>query len=1176
MILQKPAVSVSLLVLLFLALTSLVDVSPAYAGSSTVVISEFRVRGPNGGNDEFIELFNLSSSPVTIGGWTVRGSNSSGTISIRATIAANTVLNPGCHFLLTNASTSSGPYSGTVTGDQTYSTGVTDDGGIALADVNSTVVDSVGMSAGSAYKEGTPVANLGSNNLNRSYERRPGETLGSGTDTDSNSADFQLITPSDPQNLSSACIGQPQAISATGASNPGTVDIGGSTLLTVAVTAATTTGVTVTADLTSLGGSANTSFYDDGTNGDAVAGDLVFSLNYTVPASAGTGTKNISAIARDGAGNTASANITVTINPLQLTIPQIQGPGARSPHEGQSVRTTGVVTGLKGNGFFIQDVLGDGDPSTSDGLFVFTSSRPAVQKGDSVSVSGNVQEFASATDPAAAPLTEISGGPTVTINSSGNPLPSPIALSASDIDPDGAADQLEKYEAMLVHVDTLNVVGPTGGSLSEANATSTSNGVFFGTFPGLPRPFRGAGIEQPAPVPNPPCCIPSWNGEPQRIRVDSRSQPTSTPVNVATGAIVANLTGPLDFGQHAYTIVTETAPEIVSGNIGAIPVPAPDAAAEFTVASFNMERFYDTVNDAGVSDVALTSTAFANRLNKASLAIRNVLYSPDVIGIAEMENLSTLQALADKVNADTVAAGGSDPQYTPYLAEGNDIGGIDVAFLVKGSRIEVQSVQQYNKDATYTDPTNGQQALLNDRPPLVLQGSVTNEHETTNFVVIVNHLRSLIGVDGSDGERVRAKRRAQAEDLANLIQSFQAADPGAKIASLGDYNAFDVSDGYVDLMGTIKGTPAPADQVLLASPDLVDPDLTDLLTTLAADQQYSYVNFGSAQTLDHILVSQGMLGILSRFAIARNNADFPEIYRNDPARPERLSDHDIPVAYFNLPLDQTPPILTLPADFTVEAASPAGALVTYTATALDANDGATSVLCNPASGSTFPLGANTVSCTTQDARQNTATGEFHVNVVDTTPPVVTVTGVTDGASYALGAVPATGCKTTDTVSAIAVNASLAVTGGTPNGAGTFTATCSGAKDAAGNIASAVSVTYTVSYAWSGFLAPVKEGAAFKTGSAIPLIWSLSDSHGEKAGNLSSIVSLQVAANSMCAGSAEGMLLNPDSPGASALQYDPVLGLFQFTWKTKGLAPGCYDVLLSLDDGITRRTTLALR
>ena len=91
--------------------------------------------------------------------------------------------------------------------------------------------------------------------------------------------------------------------------------------------------------------------------------------------------------------------------------------------------------------------------------------------------------------------------------------------------------------------------------------------------------------------------------------------------------------------------------------------------------------------------------------------------------------------------------------------------------------------------------------------------------------MIVNHLRSLSGIDGADGERIRAKRRAQAEFLAALIQARQATE---RVISVGDYNAFPFNDGLVDVVGTVKGQPTPPDQVALASADLVDPDLTNL------------------------------------------------------------------------------------------------------------------------------------------------------------------------------------------------------------------------------------------------------------------------------------------------------------------------------------------------------------
>jgi len=79
---------------------------------------------------------------------------------------------------------------------------------------------------------------------------------------------------------------------------------------------------------------------------------------------------------------------------------------------------------------------------------------------------------------------------------------------------------------------------------------------------------------------------------------------------------------------------------------------------------------------------------------------------------------------------------------------------------------------------------------------------------------------------------------------------------------------------------------------------------------------------------------------------------------------------------------------------------------------------------------------------------------------DATPPTVNVTGVADGATYILGSVPVASCDTSDALSGVVTSASLTLSGGNPDGTGTFTATCEGALDNAGNSGSA-SVTYTV-------------------------------------------------------------------------------------------------------------------
>jgi len=85
----------------------------------------------------------------------------------------------------------------------------------------------------------------------------------------------------------------------------------------------------------------------------------------------------------------------------------------------------------------------------------------------------------------------------------------------------------------------------------------------------------------------------------------------------------------------------------------------------------------------------------------------------------------------------------------------------------------------------------------------------------------------------------------------------------------------------------------------------------------------------------------------------------------------------------------TPPSVTVPSAMTAEATSPAGAVVTFAASATDAEDGSLTPSCAPLSGSTFALGSTTVTCTAIDSAGASASASFIVTVRDTTPPVVT-------------------------------------------------------------------------------------------------------------------------------------------------------------------------------------------
>ena len=624
------------------------------------------------------------------------------------------------------------------------------------------------------------------------------------------------------------------------------------------------------------------------------------------------------AVIGNGTGTGTINNDDVVVTPIH----DIQGNGASSPLVGQIVSARGIVTGRKSNGFFLQaaDADADADPATSEGVYVFTSSAPPADAavGNLVQVQATVSEFSPSQDPLQPPLTEL-GSATVMLLSTGNPLPSAVPLTTTFPDPEGAYDQLERVEGMRVSASSLTVVGPTGGTTNEQNATGSSNGVFYATVTGDPRPFRTPGIQAPDPAPSgsiPP--IPRWDTAPETMEVDSDAI-GGAKLDLATGAIVTGVTGPMDYGFRRYTILPEATPTVASSGETATAARLP-SEDEFTVASYNLERFFDTVNDPAIGEPVLTATAFANRLNKASLGIRNELHTPDVLAVMEVENLTTLQQLASKIDSDAVANGDQDPQYAAYLQEGNDVGGIDVGFLVKTAdvvagtpRIEVVDVTQYGKDTTWIDPSDNSASLLNDRPPLLLR-AIVHYADGRAFPVsaFAVHQRSLNGISDETasglttaGDRVRKKRQAQAEYLAGLVQARETADPTEHLVVLGDFNAFDFNDGYVDPMGVVTGLPTPDDQTVVPNDgvDLVNPDLMNLHYLPVANQRYSYVFDGQAQSLDHILINQALGGDVADFDLdhARMNADFPETNRNDANSPSRLSDHDPAIAYFAVP-----------------------------------------------------------------------------------------------------------------------------------------------------------------------------------------------------------------------------------------------------------------------------------
>ena len=962
------------------------------AASPNVVISQIYGGGGNSGatiKNDFIELYNRGSVPVNLAGWSVQYASATGTAWQVTALSGS--IQPGGYYLVQEAQGAGGT-AALPTPDATGTIAMSATAGKVALISNSTALTG-------ACPLSSPIVDLvgyGStaNCFEFQFAPAPSNTLadiragGGATDTDNNSADFSTGAPN-PHNS----VPLNSLLGGIGSATPASADVNDSVLLSVTVTPGsnpTSDGLQVTVDLTSIGGSATQGFAGNG---------LTFTYTATVAPGTTPGNKLLPVTITDSQLRSASTSIALTVNPPPppvVAIHTVQGTSAPSAYAGQSVSIVGLVTALRSNGFFVQapDAETDADPQTPEAIFVFTGSPiPALAVvGNQLMVSGLVSEF----QPSGSRLTVTELGTPLTYKllSTGNPLPTAVTITAADTDPAGPFTQLQKYEAMRVHVDSVTAISGTGGTYTESSATATSNGTFFAVITGVARPFREPGLEVSSAL-TVPANTPRWDENPERIRVDADGQVGATSFNVTTNTAVENLTGVLDYGGDAYTILPDpSTPPTIGAQMSAIPVRAANGN-EFTVASFNMQHFFNaTLDDSGT--VLLTQAAYDRRLEKASLAIRNVLRMPDIIGIEEIENAATLQDLAHQVNAEAALAGQPNPQYVGCIFQGNDIGGIDVAILYKSSRVAQQSCEQIGKDTTYIDPSTGLPAILNDRPPLVFRGIITpTTGSPANVTVVVNHLRSLIsnGDDTPDGNRVRVKRRTQAEFLAQLLAEHQSA--GENVVSVGDYNAFQINDGTVDVLGTVRGAPLPADEILMTGADYVDPDLSDIITTLPANQQYTYVENGSAQVLDHIVVSNSLLNKPYEIQVAHNNADFPEIYRNDATRPERMSDHDMPVGFFSFPQ----------ADLSVSISSASGSLLTgnsasYSFTVSNSGpDAAQNLSLNktlPAGASvnvTAPVGwscttSSTLTCTA-DSLASGASSTFAVTI---TPACLTTDG----------------------------------------------------------------------------------------------------------------------------------------------------------------------------------------
>jgi predicted extracellular nuclease len=562
--------------------------------------------------------------------------------------------------------------------------------------------------------------------------------------------------------------------------------------------------------------------------------------------------------------------------PLELTIPEIQGDGRFSPYQGEVVTTEGVITLITANGrdMWIQDVEGDGDPATSDGIFVDDANRlgfiPMI--GDLIRITGDAEEqqFGNAL-----PLTRIDrpgDGYIVELLSSGNPLPDPVPLV--DLPnwaiPDGEAFW-EPLEGMRVSIRNGFVVAATNGfgefgMLTEEDADADMDSGYFAQIKQILIQSLGMVDDD---------YIVDYN--PERIMVDDST--LEDPINVAAGDRVRQLTGVVDYTFSMYKLQPDTF-DVKNHNTPKMPVSKRSGGfGNFAITTYNIENLFDLIDNPDKDDEGSTPTPeeLEIQLAKLALSIEVELDLPEIIVVQETENEEILQELGDIVNESNGTA------YKAVSFETSDGRGIEVGFLYDMYRATL--VDAYQMSGPGVEMWFGPTSPSPGREPLVGVFNIMN-HEVT---IIGNHFKSkggddpLYGVNWPPVRTTEVQRKGQARVVRDFVNDILDEDPDAMVMVAGDLNDFQFSEPG-------EGPDNPV-AIVAGGPEEVP--LINLATLEKPAETFSFVFDGNSQLLDHILVSPGLFEYFKAADILHfNNVAPTPLFDEDTSTTLEASDHD--------------------------------------------------------------------------------------------------------------------------------------------------------------------------------------------------------------------------------------------------------------------------------------------
>ncbi|HEP1458670.1 endonuclease/exonuclease/phosphatase family protein [Streptococcus pyogenes] len=555
-----------------------------------------------------------------------------------------------------------------------------------------------------------------------------------------------------------------------------------------------------------------------------------------------------------------------------VKIGEIQGASHTSPLLKKAVTVEQVVVTYLDDSthFYVQDLNGDGDLATSDGIRVFAKNAK-VQVGDVLTISGEVEEFfgrgyeeRKQTDLTITQIVAKAVTKTGTAQ-----VPSPLVLGKDRIAPvniidnDGlrvfdpeedAIDYWESMEGMLVAVDDAKILGPMKNKEIYVLPGSST------------RPLNNSGgVLLPAN---------SYNTDVIPVLFKKGKQ-----IIKAGDSYKGRLAGPVSYSYGNYKVFVDDSknmPSLMDGHLKPEKTNLQKDLSKLSIASYNIENFSANPSSTKDEKVKRIAESFIHDLN-----------APDIIGLIEVQDnngptddgttdaTQSAQRLIDAIKK----LGGPTYRYVDIAPENNVDGGqpggnIRTGFLYQPERVSLSDKPkggardaltwvngELNLSVGRIDPTNA--AWKDVRKSLAAEFIFQGR----KVVVVANHLNSKRGDNALYGrvQPVTFKSEQRRHVLANMLAQFakEGAKHQANIVMLGDFNDFEFTK-------TIQ---------LIEEGDMVN-----LVSRHDISDRYSYFHQGNNQTLDNILVSRHLLDHYE-FDMVHVNSPFMEAHG-------RASDHD--------------------------------------------------------------------------------------------------------------------------------------------------------------------------------------------------------------------------------------------------------------------------------------------